>query len=213
MATSSAGSGHVPRAVRCCRSTTRRGGHSALDAGLLLAPQGVGAAITMPFAGRLTDRIGPGRLVMAGLALVVFARLPFAVADTSGSYAQLALVLRGVGMGASTMPAVAGAYATLPEDAVARAASALNVMRRLGGSVGVALLAVVLEHHLPGAGGGIQDRAAPTSVVADAFHATFWWVVAFAAVALVPAAFLPRRPAVARERPVDADRPHRLHVE
>ena len=190
-------------------------GQSPLDAGLLLAPQGIGAAIMMPFAGRLTDRIGPGRVVLAGLALVVVATLPFAVAGTSESYAllALALVLRGVGMAASTMPAMAGAYATLDEDAVARAASALNVMRRLGGSVGVALLAVVLEHHLPGGTGGIQDRAAPTSVLADAFDTTFWWVVAFAAIALVPAAFLPRRPAVDRERPAGADRPHRLHVE
>ena len=34
-------------------------GASALDAGLLLAPQGLGAMVTMPLAGRLTDRYGP----------------------------------------------------------------------------------------------------------------------------------------------------------
>ena len=45
-------------------------GESALDAGLLLAPQGIGAAIAMPIAGRLTDRTGAGRIVLVGLALV-----------------------------------------------------------------------------------------------------------------------------------------------
>ena len=36
-------------------------GESALDAGLLLAPQGIGAVLMLPFSGRLTDRIGGGR--------------------------------------------------------------------------------------------------------------------------------------------------------
>ena len=36
-------------------------GESALTAGLLMAPQGVGAALAMPLAGRLTDRVGGGR--------------------------------------------------------------------------------------------------------------------------------------------------------
>ena len=38
-------------------------GESALDAGLLIAPQGIGAMITMPIAGMLADRIGPGKVV------------------------------------------------------------------------------------------------------------------------------------------------------
>ena len=88
------------------------------------------------------------------------------------------------------MPAMAGAYVTLDDDAVARAASTLNVMKRLGGSVGVALLAVVLERQLPGATGGAGGRPAPGSIVAEAFAKSFWWVLAFCALALVPAAFL-----------------------
>ncbi len=53
-------------------------GESALDAGLLLAPQGIGAMITMPIAGRLTDHTGAGRIVLVGLALVTLGTLPFA---------------------------------------------------------------------------------------------------------------------------------------
>jgi EmrB/QacA subfamily drug resistance transporter len=174
-------------------------GQSPLEAGLLMAPQGLGAALVMPFAGRLTDRVGPGRVVLAGLSLVVAGTLPFALAGTSTPYPvlTLALVVRGLGLGASTMPAVAGAYASLDEDAAARASTVLNVAKRLGGSVGVALLAVILEHHLPGAAGAVGQRAAPDFVVADAFATTFWCVLGFCALAAIPAAFLPRRPAVA----------------
>ena len=42
-------------------------GQSALDAGLLMVPQGLGAMLTMPIAGRLTDRTGAGRIVLVGL--------------------------------------------------------------------------------------------------------------------------------------------------
>ena len=41
-------------------------GESALDAGLLLAPQGIGAALMLPISGRLTDRFGGGPVVVAG---------------------------------------------------------------------------------------------------------------------------------------------------
>ncbi len=176
-------------------------GQSPLGAGLLLAPQGVGAAIMMPFAGWLTDKVGPGRVVLVGLGLVVAGTLPFAAAGTSTSDPLLALslVVRGIGLGASTMPAMAGAYATLDAAAMARAASVLNVMKRVGGSLGVALLAVVLEHQLPGAGGSVAERPASSAVVADSFEKSFWWVLGFCAIALVPASFLPRRPAATPE--------------
>ena len=42
-------------------------GESALNAGLLLAPQGIGAAMAMPIAGRLTDRLGAGKIVPPGV--------------------------------------------------------------------------------------------------------------------------------------------------
>jgi hypothetical protein len=72
------------------------------------------------------------------------------------------------------------------------------VVKRLGGSVGVALLAVVLERHLPGEPGGVGQRVAADAAVAGAFTTSFWWVLGFCALAAIPAAFLPRRPATAR---------------
>jgi EmrB/QacA subfamily drug resistance transporter len=185
-------------------------GQSALEAGLLMAPQGVGAAIMMPFAGWLTDRFGPGRVVLAGLAAVVAGTLPFALAGDSMPYPVLvlALVVRGVGMGAATMPAMAGGYAALDDEALARAASVLNVMKRLGSSVGVALLAVVLENRLPGAAGAVSDRHASSAAVTGAFAASFWWVLAFCAIAFIPAALLPRRPAVAGGQPAAVELRH-----
>ena len=46
-------------------------GESALNAGLLLAPQGIGAAMAMPIAGRLTDRLGAGKIVPLGVIVAL----------------------------------------------------------------------------------------------------------------------------------------------
>ena len=45
-------------------------GEGALDAGLLVAPQGIGAMITMPIAGALADKLPVGRIVPFGLATI-----------------------------------------------------------------------------------------------------------------------------------------------
>ena len=66
-------------------------GEDALTAGLLMAPQGLGAALAMPLAGRLTDRVGGGRVALVGLLVLTLGTIPFAFLDGSTSYTLLAL--------------------------------------------------------------------------------------------------------------------------
>jgi EmrB/QacA subfamily drug resistance transporter len=184
-------------------------GETALAAGLLMAPQGVGAAFAMPFAGKLTDKIGGGRVALGGLILVTLSTIPFASISATTSYDLLApmLVVRGVGIGCAMMPAMAAAFATLSHADVPRATSALNVLQRVGGSIGTALLAVVLQHEIraqleaAGATGGAAGsgvlqrvpedvRARIAEPVATAFGNTFWWAVGMSVVALIPASIL-----------------------
>jgi EmrB/QacA subfamily drug resistance transporter len=182
-------------------------GESALDAGLLLAPQGIGAALMLPISGRLTDRIGGGPVVVAGVILVVLATIPFAFVTDHTPYALLggALFVRGLGLGASNQPTVAAAYALLDASQVPRATAALNTLRQVGASIGTALLAVVLQHEsraaLSSVGGGAGGLLAPlpaserdeiSGPVATAFGHTFMWAVALALLAIVPAVALLR---------------------
>jgi EmrB/QacA subfamily drug resistance transporter len=181
---------------------------SALTAGLLLAPQGLGAAAAMPVAGRLTDRLGAGRIVPLGLLLALAGTLAYTQVGSDTSYALLAgsLVVRGLGLGATMMPSMAAAYQTLRRDQVPRAAPTLNIIMRVGGSLGTALLAVVLARfissNIPGATGSLSTAtsgarhagAAAATPLADAFASTFWLAFALTAVALLPALLLPRRP-------------------
>ena len=75
------------------------GSHSALEAGLLIAPLGVGAIITMPVAGRLTDRFGSRGLGIAGILLAMAGTLVFTTIGAATPPALLAAALFRVGLG------------------------------------------------------------------------------------------------------------------
>jgi len=184
-------------------------GESALSAGLLMAPQGIGAALVMPLAGRLTDRYGAGRIVPGGLLVAVLGTVAYTQLGAHTGYALLAISLfvRGIGFGFVMMPAMAAAYQTLSRNRVPRATTAINIVQRVGGSLGTALVAVVLEHQISvqvqGAAPGLSGVSGATPIervrsaqpLSVAFGHTFWWVLGLTAVALVPALLLPRRPA------------------
>ena len=67
--------------------------------------------------------------------------------DTSELALGAALVVRGAGLGAMIVPATTAAYHDLRnEDAIPRATSAVRIFQQVGGSLGTALLAVILQH-------------------------------------------------------------------
>jgi EmrB/QacA subfamily drug resistance transporter len=184
-------------------------GESALDAGLLMIPQGVGAAIMMPIAGRVVDRTGAARVVLPGLVLTLLGFGCFTQVEADTPYALLmtASFVAGLGIGATMMPTMAAAYQTLGHAEISRATTAFNIIQRGCGALGVALMSVILANqladHLPGAANASQglqaaqsippaarDRMAP--LVADAFAHTYVWAFALIALAAVPALFLPR---------------------
>lgn len=172
-------------------------GLSALETGLRLAPQGVGAALIVPIAGRLTDRFGGGIVAIAGLSVLCASTLPFTQLDANTPQGDLMLwlFLRGIGLGASMMPAFAAAYASLRHSDIPDATSQLNVLQRVGGSIGSALLAVILANRLGGEGHhGEAPPAARANLpapvrdaMAEAYAYTHWWVVGLTAMALIPA--------------------------
>ena len=183
-------------------------GESALDAGLLLAPQGIGAAVMLPISGRLTDRLGGGPVVVAGVSVIALATVPWVFVTSHTPYALLGALLfvRGMGLGASIQPTTAAAYAVLESSQVPRATAALNTLRQVGGSIGTALLAVVLQHESAaalsargGAGGGgllgplpPGEREQISGPLATAFGHTFMWALAIALLAIIPAVALLR---------------------
>ncbi|MBV8429896.1 MAG: DHA2 family efflux MFS transporter permease subunit, partial [Solirubrobacterales bacterium] len=166
---------------------------SVVDTGLLNAPQGLGMALVMPLAGRLTDRYGGGPLALIGVTVTTLATIPFALvgAHTSLAWLSVVLLVRGVGIGFSFMPAMTAAFAALDKSELPDASPQLNVVQRTGGSLGVAVLAVVLQRALAG--------AHTLSAQAAAYGTAFWAAAGLTAIAIIPCVILLRAERAARE--------------
>ena len=199
-------------------------GESALDTGLLLAPQGFGAMLAMPIAGQLTDRVGVGRIVPPGLVVVAlsFIGLTQISEDTSYWVMGVLLFVMGLGMGFTMMPTFSGAMQTLKRAMIAKASTTLNINQQVGASIGTAVLSVLLANELssrlaPEAGGAIGVPLPPdvlaqsAPLMADAYATTFWYAVGLVAVAFVVAlVLLPKRKP---EPTVDPDDPAQAEAE
>jgi hypothetical protein len=99
---------------------------------------------------------------------------------------------RGVGIGFAFMPAMAAAFAALDRKDLPHATPQLNVLQRVGGSIGKAILAVVLQRELIGAHTLEQQ--------ASAYGTAFWWAAGITAVAIIPCVILMRSERIARAR-------------
>lgn len=186
-------------------------GEDAVATGLLLMPQGIGAAIAMRLSATLTERLGAGVTALIGGAVTVVATIPFVVIGGGTSYWLIgaAMVVRGLGIGLSAMPSMTAAFAVLRPDQVNHATPQLNVLQRVGGSVGTAILSVVLSNHLTSAATAAGGRPS-ADAMAGAFGTTYWWVMAVTILALAPTVLLAvverraRAEGTARELPGEA---------
>jgi EmrB/QacA subfamily drug resistance transporter len=167
-------------------------GESVVDTGLLTAPMGLGMALVMPLVGRLADRFGGGPLALIGVIVTSLATIPFGFigAHTSVVLLSVAMFVRGMGVGFAFMPAMTAAFASLRPSELADATPQLNVLQRVGGSIGTAVLAVVLARTLAGAHG--------VDEVAAGFGTAFWWSLALTAMAILPCIVLLRSERSAR---------------
>jgi EmrB/QacA subfamily drug resistance transporter len=186
-------------------------GETTLNAGLLLAPQGFGAMLTMPIAGRLTDKIGPGKLVLAGIVLIATGMGVFTQVTAGSSYVLLlaALFVMGMGMGMTMMPIMSAALASLRDHQIARGSTMMNIIQQTAGSIGTATMSVILTNQVLGskaatAYSAVTQGRVPTnqvppgvlaqgqSALANAFGHTYTVGLILIVLCLVPALLLPR---------------------
>ncbi|MGW3076033.1 MDR family MFS transporter [Kitasatospora sp. NPDC001132] len=158
---------------------------TAVEAGLLLAPQALGTAVTAMLAARITDRFAPRPLIMIGIACSLVGTVAFTQLGSGSEPADWliagSLALRGAGMGIIAIPGLAVVYGSVEKDQVPAAAGAVNVLNRVGGALGTAVLTLALQ----------QAQGGHPGQPGAAFGETFWWVLALSALAIAPALLYP----------------------
>jgi EmrB/QacA subfamily drug resistance transporter len=157
---------------------------SVIVTGLLVGPQGLGMLIVMPLVSRFTQRFGGGRVALGGVVILSLSTVPLAFVggSTSIAFISVVLLLRGVGIGFSFMPAMTAAFAALRPDQLSDATPQLNVLQRIGGAIGTAVLAVVLQ----------RATGHATTKPVGAFQDAYWWSVGICVLSLIPVFVLMR---------------------
>jgi len=187
-------------------------GQSTLHAGLLVAPQGIGAMITMPLAGFLADKIAIKKIVVPGLALIACGMAVLTQVGPHTSYLLIMGVLftMGLGMGGTMMPLFTAALQTLSGPTIARGSTLMNIMQQIASSIGAAVMSVILTNQVRDsnfAGTAIASRHSKSSAdklspaqlakgfsdAADGFATTFTVALVLILLTVIPALFLPRR--------------------
>ncbi|HET9102647.1 MAG TPA: MDR family MFS transporter [Solirubrobacteraceae bacterium] len=159
-------------------------GEDAISTGLLLIPQGLGGGVGMFLSGRLTTRLGAGRTSLLGGLILAVATIPFVLVTATTSFTLIgaAMAVRGVGVGLAIMPAMTAAFSVLTREQINDASPQLTVLQRVGGSLGTAIIAVVLE--------GQTRHVHTAAAAATGFGNTYWWVMGATLIGLLPTLLL-----------------------
>jgi EmrB/QacA subfamily drug resistance transporter len=165
-------------------------GHSAVDTGLALLPQGIVMGVGTWVGQKLMSRVPLRSMVVAGFAILAVASVYLMViaVDTPLWVTAVLLCGRALAIGLVTGPLLVAMLAPLSEDELPDGNTLFNITQRLGGSIGVSILGSLVA-------GGVTLAA-----VVDDFHLVGLIMVVIAVVAGVSALFI--RPVKAGDVPV-----------
>ena len=117
-------------------------GYTAFTAGWAVSPRGIGAILAMPIIGVLTAKIDNRFLIALGFLLFGISSLWFGRATLGISQWTFlwAIVISGFGSGCIFVPLSTTSVAGLPNEEIGNATGLYNLMRNIGGSIGIAVV-------------------------------------------------------------------------
>ena len=121
-------------------------GYTAFTAGLVVAPRGLGAICGMPVIGYLSNKVDPRYLLTFGfftfgLTTLYFGSITLGVSPTT---LFLPILITGFGLSFVFVPISTAAYGTLKNEQIGNASGVFNLMRNIGGSIGISIATTLL---------------------------------------------------------------------
>ena len=166
------------------------------ESGLTTFTQALGFIAVSRFVGLAYMRVGPRRLMVAGLALSSLINLAFLWVDQDTNLWWIRLIMfgRGLCLPLLFIPLQALAFATISPADTGRASSLFSTQRQMASAVGVAMLGAILFTGLKAntaaavAAGATSEGVQQAQL--DAYHRAFLWVVIFYAIGAIAALFV-----------------------
>jgi DHA2 family multidrug resistance protein len=124
-------------------------GYNALDAGMAVSPRGLGSLVAMPLIGLISSRIDNRWLIGIGFTIFGFCGLWFARVNLDISqYSFLwPVIISGFGASMVFVPLASTSMASLPNEEIGNAAGLFNLLRNIGGSIGISIVNTVVARH------------------------------------------------------------------
>ncbi len=121
-------------------------GYSATLAGLVLGPGGIATLIAMPLAGRLVTKINPKFLLAFGIIMGAYATHLMSQFNLNADFFTILWprMVLGLGMGFLFIPLTTMTMGSVAKEDMGNAAAIFNLLRNLGGSIGVAFVTTML---------------------------------------------------------------------
>jgi DHA2 family multidrug resistance protein len=121
-------------------------GYPSLQAGIAMAPRGLGSFIGMPMVGLLIGRIDPRKMVAFGLVAGAITLFWLGQLNLNAGYWDIfwPQFFQGLGLSALFVPLTTISMDPIPRERMGNATSLFNLMRNLGGSIGIAVTGTLL---------------------------------------------------------------------
>ncbi len=141
-------------------------GYPVFDAGLLMAPRGLGVLISMFIASRLIGVVGPRALIATGFAIASATLWRMTGWSLEMGWDEIALtgLIQGMGFGLCFMPLNVIAFSTIPPAQRTDGSGLLNLMRSVGASAGISLLATLLARNIQTSHADIAGHLTPANL-------------------------------------------------
>jgi len=124
-------------------------GYPSLQAGIALAPRGLGSFLAMPVVGMLMPNFDPRKFLSTGLVVAAGTLWAFARLNLNAGYWDFfwPQFIQGISLGFLFVPLTTITMGKIPKEQMGNATSIFNLLRNLGGSTGIAISATLLARH------------------------------------------------------------------
>jgi MFS transporter, DHA2 family, multidrug resistance protein len=121
-------------------------GYTAFNAGLIVGPRGLGAIVAMPIIGYLTNKVDARYLLTFGFVVFGFMSLAFGNVYLGVSPWTLLwpIIITGFALSFVFVPITTQCYATLRNEEIGNASGIFNLLRNIGGSIGISAAQTML---------------------------------------------------------------------
>jgi MFS transporter, DHA2 family, multidrug resistance protein len=124
-------------------------GYPSLQAGIAMAPRGFGSLLITPIVGLTINRVGARNYLFAGIVICAFTLFWFGQLNLNAGYWDFfwPQFIQGFAMSCLFVPMTTIAMNAIPREEMGNATSIFNLMRNIGGSIGIATAATLLERN------------------------------------------------------------------